>query len=118
MIIAICVLAVLLCLSVAFNFLLWWVLKNTYKHFFTTVENLQDGIAYDGEYYPCTLLLSVSRSNSTEITEVYDFSMYDSKNIIGYYVSSDDFEEMECGQYWIPDATVYQPREGIWAWKL
>lgn len=110
----------------AFIFFLCWVLKNTFKTFISSsigsmISELPIDLetAYDGKYYPCTLLLSIQKSNDGTHTQIYDFSMYDSHKIVGLQIVSDEFEdEDEYGEHIVPHAIVYQPFEGDWLWKL
>lgn len=110
---------------VAFIFFLCWVLKNTFKTFICSsfdsiVSELPIDLetAYDGKYYPCTLLLQIDKTTDGTHTQIYDFSLYDSRKLVGLQIITDEFDEDEYGTHIIPHAIVYQPFEGDWLWKL
>ena len=83
--IIIAILSMLLVLSVALNFILWKVLKNTclglmsnlnqenddgLEDLLLGLRNFENNVAYDGEYYPGHLLLEVlpNEDSKTGIT--------------------------------------------------
>ena len=95
MVIALIIVCCVLAISIAINFLLWQVLKKTFSGFFPTLEmsdgdeefeklmqgleNFNNDIAYDGEYYPGHLLLNVepNKESETGLTQIMDFSKYE-----------------------------------------
>ena len=91
MIVAIVILSVLLLGAVAFIFWLLQVLKNTFE----VVEQAMDmaqgktpkqfKTAYDGKYYPATVISQVKFNCDKEMI-ITDFSMYEDKKIVGFTV--------------------------------
>lgn len=139
MIAAIIVLGFLLVGAVAYIFWLLQVLKNTFK----IIEISQDLAAgkvpeefrkaYDGEYYPASVILQMRFEEDSEIL-ITDFSMYKDKKIIGFTictketmrefvgVESDGIPDDILKQIlekptMIKDVIVYAPWEGMWTWK-
>lgn len=124
------VLAVLLALSLAFIFLLWRVLKNTYFAMkgLQIAEELKSDIAYDGKYYPGSVIATFKYDCEEEMV-IADFSQYEEKKLIGITVTSTDpYPEAEFLPLGITrdeaerphlhrNVTVFQPREGFWKWK-
>lgn len=112
-------------------FLLWWVLKNTYKSFYsiyqenendfdlqTALNNFDNNIAYDGDYYPGHLLLSIERNEENDdLVQIMDFSYYESNKLIGCVIKYNKLKEEQYGQFKIPGVVVFQPMEGVWTWK-
>ena len=134
MIVALVIVSILLIGSLALNFLLIKVLKNTsekiiaVKNYLSEMECLNEEKAYDGKYYPGAVLLTLRYECENEMI-ITDFSRYDDLGIIGITCCesekypSEEFEklglsrdEVERPQY-IPNAVVYSPREGFWKWK-
>ena len=140
MIIAIIILSILLLGAVAFIFWLLQVLKNTYE----TVENVMDMAlgktprhykeAYDGKYYPATVIAQVKFDCDSEIV-ITDFSMYENKKIVGFTICTKESmrEYMGAAANDVPDeileetigtptifknVIVYAPAEGMWTWKF
>ena len=113
------VLLILCVASAAIIFFLSRVLKNTYKELIKMVIedelNFDLDSAYDGKYYPCTLFLDVTRGSPHE--RIYDFSLYESHNVIGVKLVIDEDDEELYGTKIIPRAIVYQAMEGCWMWK-
>lgn len=139
MAIVIAILAVLLLGAAAFIFWLMQVLKNT----FSITENLIDMAqgkspramkeAYDGKYYPATVLAQVKFDQPHE-GKVVDWSLYEDKKIIGFIMLTTDKIEDYYGKDFIEmleeedleeltkpviikNALVYAVREGDWFWK-
>lgn len=139
MAIVIAILAVLLLGAAAFIFWLMQVLKNT----FSITENLIDMAqgkspramkeAYDGKYYPATVLAQVKFDQPHE-GKVVDWSLYEDKKIIGFIMLTTDKIEDYYGKDFIEmleeedleeltkpviikNALVYAVREGDWLWK-
>ena len=138
MVAAIVSLSVILLATVAFIFWLLWVLKNT----FDITENVIDiaankiprslATAYDGQYYPATVIASV-KYNSEEEMVITDFSLYESQKIVGFTICTkqsisdyygsltfelDDHELQLLEEPTIfKDVIVYAPREDVWTWK-
>ena len=151
---AIIILAVLFVAETAFIFWLLKVLKNT----FDIVEGmiaLDQGKtprlfkeAYDGKYYPATVIARVIY-NAPEETKIVDWSLYESRKIIGFtvttpepfedYFSKDELitklgvtkedlmnneelykmiEHQVNKPVVIKNALVYAFAEGEWTWKL
>ena len=139
MAVVIVILAVLLLGAAAFIFWLLKVLKNT----FSITENLIDMAqgkspramkeAYDGKYYPATVIAQVKFDQPHE-GKVVDWSLYEEKKIFGfimmttdkvddYYgkefidmLDEEDLEELTSPVI-IKNALVYAVREDDWFWK-
>lgn len=137
--IVIAILAVLLLGAAAFIFWLLRVLKNT----FHVTENLVDLLqgkspramkeAYDGKYYPATVIAQVKFSQPSE-GKIVDWSLYETKKIIGFFMLTTDKPEDYYGKEFIENleeeeleellkpviiknALVYAVREDDWFWK-
>lgn len=139
MAVVIVILAVLLLGATAFIFWLLKVLKNT----FSITENLIDMAqgkspramkeAYDGKYYPATVIAQVKFDQPHE-GKVVDWSLYEEKKIIGFIMMTTDKVEDYYGKEFIEmldeedleeltspviikNALVYAVREDDWFWK-
>ena len=139
MTVVIIILAVLLLGATAFIFWLLKVLKNT----FSITENLIDMAqgkspramkeAYDGKYYPATVIAQVKFDQPHE-GKVVDWSLYEEKKIIGFIMMTTDKVEDYYGKEFIEmldeedleeltspviikNALVYAVREDDWFWK-
>lgn len=139
MAVVIIILAVLLLGAAAFIFWLLKVLKNT----FSITENLIDMAqgkspramkeAYDGKYYPATVIAQVKFDQSYE-GKVVDWSLYEEKKIVGFIMMTTDKVEDYYGKEFIEmldeedleeltspviikNALVYAVREDDWFWK-
>lgn len=137
--IVIAILAVLLLGATAFIFWLLRVLKNT----FHVTENLVDLLqgkspramkeAYDGKYYPATVIAQVKFDQPSE-GKIVDWSLYEEKKIIGFFMLTTDKPEDYYGKEFIENleeedleellkpviiknALVYAVREDDWFWK-
>lgn len=137
--IVIAILAVLLLGAAAFIFWLLGVLKNT----FHVTENLVDLLqgkspramkeAYDGKYYPATVIAQVKFGQPSE-GKIVDWSLYETKKIIGFFMLTTDKPEDYYGKEFIENleeeeleellkpviiknALVYAVREDDWFWK-
>lgn len=137
--IVIAILAVLLLGAAAFIFWLLRVLKNT----FHVTENLVDLLqgkspramkeAYDGKYYPATVVAQVKFDQPSE-GKIVDWSLYEKKKIIGFFMLTTDKPEDYYGKEFIENleeeeleellkpviiknALVYAVREDDWFWK-
>ena len=113
-------------------FSLWEVLKNTLQKLYTiyqeneevlelrnALDNFENSVAYDGEYYPGHLLLSVERNDEDDsLIQIMDFSYYENYKIMGCAIKCNRLEEEQYGEYQIPGVVVFQPMEGVWTWKL
>lgn len=137
--IVIAILAVLLLGAAAFIFWLLGVLKNT----FHITENLVDMVqgkspramkqAYDGKYYPATVIAQVKFDQPSE-GKIVDWSLYEKKKIIGFFMLTTDKPEDYYGKEFIENleeeeleellkpviiknALVYAVREDDWFWK-
>lgn len=137
--IVIAILAVLLLGAAAFIFWLLGVLKNT----FHITENLVDMVqgkspramkeAYDGKYYPATVIAQVKFGQPSE-GKVVDWSLYEEKKMIGFFMLTTDKPEDYYGKEFIENleeeeleellkpviiknALVYAVREDDWFWK-
>lgn len=137
--IVIAILAVLLLGATAFIFWLLRVLKNT----FHVTENLVDLLqgkspramkeAYDGKYYPATVIAQVKFGQPSE-GKIVDWSLYETKKIIGFFMLTTDkpedyyekefienLEEEDLEELLKPviikNALVYAVREDDWFWK-
>jgi hypothetical protein len=140
MAVVIVILAVLLLGAAAFIFWLLKVLKNT----FSITENLIDMAqgkspramkeAYDGKYYPATVIAQVKFDQPHE-GKVVDWSLYEEKKIVGFIMMTTDKVEDYYGKEFIEmldeedleeltspviikNALVYAVREDDWFWKL
>lgn len=145
--VAIAILVILLIIETAIIFLMWKItfgnlknilnMSNEYSDMvseFQSILNMQNEVAYDGKYYPCVLFMSIE-FNCLHTEMIADFSLYDSKKVIGLLIKStnslDDFIEdnpllarykdtdfeKEC-HIIVPKAFVYSPMKGVWSWKL
>ena len=139
MTVVIIILAVLLLGAAAFIFWLLKVLKNT----FSITENLIDMAqgkspramkeAYDGKYYPATVIAQVKFDQPHE-GKVVDWSLYEEKKIVGFIMMTTDKVEDYYGKEFIDmldeedleeltspviikNALVYAVREDDWFWK-
>ena len=139
MAVVIVILAVLLLGAAAFIFWLLKVLKNT----FSITENLIDMAqgkspramkeAYDGKYYPATVIAQVKFDQPHE-GKVVDWSLYEEKKIVGFIMMTTDKVEDYYGKEFIDmldeedleeltspviikNALVYAVREDDWFWK-
>ena len=139
MTVVIIILAVLLLGAAAFIFWLLKVLKNT----FSITENLIDMAqgkspramkeAYDGKYYPATVIAQVKFDQPHE-GKVVDWSLYEEKKIVGFIMMTTDKVEDYYGKEFIEmldeedleeltspviikNALVYAVREDDWFWK-
>lgn len=139
MAVVIVILAVLLLGAAAFIFWLLKVLKNT----FSITENLIDMAqgkspramkeAYDGKYYPATVIAQVKFDQPHE-GKVVDWSLYEEKKIVGFIMMTTDKVEDYYGKEFIEmldeenleelispviikNALVYAVREDDWFWK-
>ena len=139
MAVVIVILAVLLLGAAAFIFWLLKVLKNT----FSITENLIDMAqgkspramkeAYDGKYYPATVIAQVKFDQPHE-GKVVDWSLYEEKKIVGFIMMTTDKVEDYYGKDFIEmldeeelkelispvmikNALVYAVGEGDWFWK-
>jgi hypothetical protein len=140
MAVVIVILAVLLLGAAAFIFWLLKVLKNT----FSITENLIDMAqgkspramkeAYDGKYYPATVIAQVKFDQPHE-GKIVDWSLYEEKKIVGFIMMTTDKVEDYYGKEFIEmldeedleeltspviikNALVYAVREDDWFWKL
>lgn len=139
MIVAIIILGILLMGAVAFIFWLLKVLENT----FVVIESAMDMVqgktpkqyqtAYDGKYYPATVISQVKFNCDSE-SVITDFSLYDEKKIVGFTLctketireylgtTADDvpdelLEEAFATPSIFKNVIVYAPMEGMWTWK-
>ena len=106
MAVVIVILAVLLLGAAAFIFWLLKVLKNT----FSITENLIDMAqgkspramkeAYDGKYYPATVIAQVKFDQPHE-GKVVDWSLYEEKKIVGFIMMTTDKVEDYYGKEFI-----------------
>ena len=137
--IVIAILAVLLLGAAAVIFWLLKVLKNT----FAVTENLVNIVqgksphiikeAYDDKYYPATVIAQVKFGQPSE-GKVVDWSLYEEKKIIGFFMLTTDKPEDYYGKEFIENleeeeleellkpviiknALVYAVREDDWFWK-
>lgn len=137
--IVIAIFAVLLFGATAVIFWLLKVLKNT----FAVTENLVNIVqgkspriikeAYDDKYYPATVIAQVKFGQPSE-GKVVDWSLYEEKKIIGFFMLTTDKPEDYYGKEFIENleeeeleellkpviiknALVYAVREDDWFWK-
>lgn len=132
MVAAIIILSLLVLAETLFIFWLFEVLKNTFE----IVQDLSDMAngkipkgykkAYDGKYYPATVVATIQFESPQRMT-VTDFSMYESKKIVGFTIytsetmkeyfgeDADDGEKSKTAIF--KDVIVYSPIEGVWTWK-
>ena len=135
MIAAIIILSILSIGSIAFIFWLFKVLKNTYEiiNFSLDVAAGKTPEAYDGKYYPATVITQIKFGCDSEMV-ITDFSMYEDKKVVGFILYTKDNMRDYAGVEGadIPDeilekilgkptifknAIVYAPVEGMWVWK-
>lgn len=131
MIIAIIVLSILFIGSIALNFLLLKVLKNTFDNIdsMMQIDNIKKEVAYDDKYYKGDLILT-TQFNQKQDSMITDFSLYDEKKIIGITVNTK--EDIPYRKMWeeagmsaedlekpvlLKNCIVYQPIKGLWKWK-
>lgn len=138
MIIAIIILSVLVLAETGFIFWLLKVLKNT----FSIIESALDmaagktprnlATAYDGQYYPATVIATVHFNAEQEMT-ITDFSQYESHKVVGFSIHTPQsineyykYDIESLGEEAIEEVSkpvifknvvVYAPREGMWTWK-
>ena len=149
MIIVIIILSILLAAAIGIIFWCCGVLKNTSKILdfgdldisfsSMSINKLSPQTAYDGKYYPATVILTTKYDQPQEGI-ITDFSMYEEKNIIGFTALMKETFEDSVKQMLkicnIPDdipiemieetintptvmknVVVYSPIEGVWTWK-
>ena len=140
MIVAIIILSILFVGAVLFIFWLLKVLKNTYQITDTLVEMaagktpIKFKEAYNGKYYPGTVIAQVQYNCKNE-GKIVDFSMYETHKIIGftlfvkesleeyYGFAIDLLEESEelvkelKKPIILKNVLVYEVKEGDWLWK-
>lgn len=140
-------LVVLLCATVAFIFYQSKVLKNIRNIIYeivdkteklVTIKNMNSEVAYDGKYYPATVISKVTFGAPADMILV-DFSMYDKHKIVGFTIyTTDKLEEcyiLKGTENWdekireefrqsllMPtlhkNCVVYSSGEGYWRWKF
>lgn len=132
MVAAIIILSLLVLAETLFIFWLFGVLKNTFE-IVQDLSNMANGKipkgykeAYDGKYYPATVVATIQFESPQRMT-VTDFSMYESKKIVGFTIytnetikdylgeDTDDGEKSKTAIF--KDVIVYSPIEGVWTWK-
>ena len=138
MIVAIIILSLLLIGAFAFIFWLLQVLKNTYEIVEQAMDMAQGKTpkqyktAYDGKYYPATVISQVKFNCDNEAV-ITDFSMYEDKKIVGFTIctketiheyfgisdniSEEVLEENLATPTIFKNVIVYSPMEGMWTWK-
>lgn len=139
MIVAIVILSILLVGALAFIFWLLGVLKNTFDIVEASLDmasgkpSAKFGKAYDGKYYPATVISQVKFNSDSEMM-ITDFSMYEEKKIVGFTICTKESEREYIGAQGddVPDeilkeafgtptifknVIVYAPWEGMWTWK-
>lgn len=138
MVIVIIILSVCLIATVAFIFWLLQVLKNTFEITENIIDMAENKMpqslrtAYDGKYYPATVIAKMEFESPQEMT-ITDFSLYDTKKIVGFTIYTTDsmekyygeiikdLDEEECEILKDPvifkNVVVYAPKEGMWTWK-
>ena len=143
MLVAIIILAILLAGSAAFIFWLLQVLKNTFSITETLVD-LTTGksaydknyvgnrhIAYNGKYYPATVIATVVYESPQECV-ITDLSQYDEKGLAAFTVmtkqkfsdaypgyenlSEEAIEELKTPVI-MYNMLIYEVEEGEWMWK-
>ncbi len=139
MVAALIIVSIVLMISLAINFLLFKVLKNTFE----IVDEMSDLMlgktprkfqeAYDGKYYPANVIATVKFSQPQEMI-ITDFSRYESHKLVGFTVYTKETMEEYYGKEMLEgleeaelelikrpsffkDVTVYSPQEGMWTWK-
>ena len=132
MVAAIIILSLLVLAETLFIFWLFGVLKNTFE----IVQDLSDMAngkipkgykeAYDGKYYPATVVATIQFESPQRMT-ITDFSMYESKKIVGFtiytnetikdYLGEDTDDGEKSKTVIFKDVIVYSPIEGVWTWK-
>jgi hypothetical protein len=130
--IALIIISSLLIVAIAIIFLLRQVLKNTFnelievyqqieEHFQVeeALDNFQNGKAYDNQYYPGHLFLSIEPNDEgNEVIQIMDFSLYESNHLIGCVIKYNGLDESFYGPpQQIPGVIVFQPMKGVWSWK-
>ena len=116
--IIIVILAVLLFGATAFIFWLLKVLKNTFCVTGNLVNLLQDKSpcamkeAYDGKYYPATVIAQVKFNQSNE-GKIVDWSLYEEKKIIGFFMLTTDKPEDYYGKEYIENLEIWKKKKSI-----
>lgn len=129
---AIAIIILVLIASVEAIFIFWpfKVLKNTSNNIIP--KGFHE--AYDGKYYPATVIAKVRFGSPQEIT-ITDFSMYESNKIVGFIIctkqTAKEFYGEEAGNMtdeelmeifndkpaMFKNVIVYSPMEGFWTWE-
>lgn len=136
MVAAIIILCVLLAAAVAFIFWLFHVIKNTFSAIAACGDLLENKLstdvktAYNGKYYPATVISTIT-FNAEQDMKIVDWSKYEDYKIVGFIVHTTDTMEQFMGEnlneddkqllsepLLIPNALVYEVREGEYFWKL
>ena len=125
------ILGCLLAVAMLFIFCILKVLKNTFLITDYKVKKISKNLAYDGKYFPATLILQ-AKFNCNEEYLITDFSLYNTHKIVGFIVNtkksmneyfnisdedSDGISEEDSIQTIVKNVIVYAPMEGIWTWK-
>lgn len=121
MIIAICILAVLLFISISANLALWYALDKLMDEY---IEANPDEMIkfywdkYAEEKFPCTLLITESEDMNFE-GSIYDFSHYKEKNIIAL-IKPKRNSENDCNDdprfILLPNQIVLKMKDGSYQW--
>ena len=148
MVVVIVLLSVILVAALAYIFYQSKVLKNTRNIAYEIADkaeklakikskNTNMELAYDGKYYPATVITKMVFDAAADMT-LTDFSMYDKHKVVGFTIyTTDKLEDCympEEAQDWDEEikeelrqslleptlhknCIVYSPREGWWRWK-
>ena len=132
MITIIVLLSVILIISIIINLIFWQVIKNMLKIVKNSAENFVDGLAYDDQYYPATVISQIKFNSDSEAV-ITDFSLYEDKGIVGFtiYTTANikDYFQLQENENEIlyeklfskpaifKNAVVFALDKNLWTWK-
>lgn len=132
MVLTIVLLSIILIISIIINLIFWQVIKNTLKIVKNSAENLVGGLAYDDQYYPATVISQIKFNSDSEAV-ITDFSLYESKGIVGFtiYTTANikDYFQLQENENEIfyeklfskpaifKNAVVFALDKNLWTWK-
>ena len=125
MVVAICILGGLLFCAIWVIVCLWYAIDKLMDDYITSNPKEAVKFYWDKfaeEKFPCTLLLT--ENNDADFDgSVYDFSLYEEKNIIGLIeckkkTTSNKKEDEEPRFALLPNQTVLQMKDGSYQWDF
>lgn len=117
MIIVICILGTLLLLVLTAIGILYYALNKTMQAYIADNPKQVLNYYYDKykeEEYLCTLLISNQKIASNSIC--FDFSKYETNNIIGIIVYNEELEEDILSI--LPNQKIYKMKDGSYEWDM